>query len=85
MHGHTAEALRLARRKRFQLPTALVVIGIASIPSLASTTPGLVQMQRNSLSGKRVRRRVRTASSVLSFPEFEDPKCPKKLTVSGLA
>ena len=69
---------------RSQILATLVVIGIASIPSLATTASGLVQMQRNSLSGERERKRERIASSVLSFPEFADPKWPKKLTFRGL-
>ena len=76
---------RLAKgTSRSQILATLVVIAIASIPSLATTASGLVQMQRNSLSGSRARKRERIASSVLSLPVFRVPKWPKKLTFRGL-
>jgi hypothetical protein len=71
--------LRGRGMSRSQIRSCRVAIGIASIPSRAATASGLVQMHRNSLSGERERIRERIASSVLSFPEFRDPKWPKKL------
>jgi hypothetical protein len=66
---------------RAQILATRVVIGSASIPYLAAAVSGLVQMQRYSPSGERVRKRERIATSVLSFPAFADPKWPKKLTL----
>jgi hypothetical protein len=58
-------------------------MGTAAIPSLASTDSGWVQMQQSSVSGNEERMRESTASNVLSFPVFNDPKFPKKLTFTG--
>src|SRR5262249_24152906 len=77
---------RLSNRvSRSQILTSLEVMGTASIPSLAATDLGLLQIQQNSQSGERLRRRQRMARSVLSFPEFNVPKWPKKLIFIDLS
>ena len=68
---------------RSQIRTDLTVCGTASIPCVAMTFSGPVQMQQNSQFGKRRRRRDTIARSVASLPKFMVPKWPKKLIFVG--
>ena len=68
---------------RSQIRTDLTVCGTASIPCVAMTFSGLVQMQQNSQFGKRRRRRDTIARSVASLPKFMVPKWPKRLIFVG--